>query len=230
MSNGKRGVKSHKNFNPKRYRNSWQHHQYQRPGTAEFYEKVKAHYENLPDGLDNSERQERMKFALLHDVFAYVHRRDYTKDRTLRREDLDDIQMIIDEYDRDGRSILYVSEGKLPDGATVPYEGSRLCFADANRHGMPFKEFLLYLLGDDFVEKDEKYAALSDWTGIPAKRMEDIYLHIIATFFRNEANDRHRQAAMLNGGDLGFLNYDDVHIVYNFNVKASSGATVNINR
>lgn len=188
MADRKRGIKSQKYTKNKRFARSYYELEKAKPTTIEYLETAKRYYyERGSKGrMSDTGCEQRMLSALIRDAYEILFlRHNPVQTSSVKLDLLDDVHKVIEAYGK--KNILYVTQkGSAPRGAVFFPYSDHLCLV-REKYGMPFESFLRCLLGEKFADTREKYATLSDWTGIPEREIRHIYLSSITAFFRDKS-------------------------------------------
>lgn len=210
----KRGFKSQKNFESKKIRvGNYRNEKKWSARCKRLHNAIKKHYEEGKAycGYKYADREARMQHQIMVDMWGYMDAVDVKckeqKESRKRR-----VRELLEKYGDYG--IAYVEEGAEPPEGEICADKGNIYLKESSRNRMKVKEYLAYLLGDDFVSQDRICTALAEWSGVPRNKIYDAYLEIIA-FFYNE-NKLMNMSAKKNGSE--WPDYESGSIYYSIYV------------
>lgn len=128
-------------------------------------------------GIDRIAKVER---TLIDDVFCSLDLMQLQSYK-IKEARLAAIRGLLTEYGR--YDILFVEEREAVPEKAFRVNDTEYLFLIKERVSMPLEQFLLFLIGDDFIPRDQLNPVLGEWAGIPEMKIDYVYRNIII-FFR----------------------------------------------
>ena len=91
---------------------------------------------------------------------------------------LQTIRNLLTEYGR--YDILFAEEKEIIPVKAIRVNDNEHLFLIRERVSMPMEQFLLHLIGDDFVSREQLDPVLAEWAGIPNLKIDYVYRNIVA--------------------------------------------------